>query len=151
MANIQTLSARLRAEIGDIGKSFEEQFTGDGVTKRFQLSHSPIKGISLRVYVNGVNVSTAVSVEEVNGLFQLNATPASGAIIKVSGVTYKYFTDTELGREYNLYSTVLNAPKLSEGKAQVLINTIVEQAKKLDREKLGREKYNLIKEKELDS
>jgi hypothetical protein len=96
VANIQTLSARLRAEIGDIGKSFEEQFTGDGVTKRFQLSHSPIKGLSLRVYVNGVNVSQAVSVEEVNGLFQLNVTPVSGAVIKVSGVTYKYFTDTEI-------------------------------------------------------
>ena len=70
----------------------------------------------------------------------LNKDPKAVKIFK------KYFTDTELGREYNLYSTVLNAPKLSEGKAQVLINTIVEQAKKLDREKLGREKYNLIKE-----
>jgi len=58
----------------------------------------------------------------------------------------KYFTETELGREYNLYSTVLNAPKLSESKAEILISTITEQAKKLDREKLGREKYNLIRE-----
>lgn len=58
----------------------------------------------------------------------------------------KYFTDTELGREYNLYNTVLNAPKLSESKAEMLINTIVEQAKKLNREKLDKEKYNLIKE-----
>lgn len=58
----------------------------------------------------------------------------------------KYFTNTELGKEYNLYNTVLNAPKLSEGKAEMLINTIVEQAKKLDRQKLDREKYNLIKE-----
>jgi len=58
----------------------------------------------------------------------------------------KYFTGTELGKEYNLYSTVLNSPKLNETKAEMLINTIVEQAKKLDRDKLGREKYNLIKE-----
>ena len=58
----------------------------------------------------------------------------------------KYFTNTELSKEYNLYSTVLNAPKLSENKAEMLINTIVEQAKKLDREKLNREKYNIIKE-----
>lgn len=58
----------------------------------------------------------------------------------------KFFTNTELGREYNLYNTVLNAPKLSEGKAEMLINTIVEQARKLDRQKLDKEKYNLIKE-----
>lgn len=58
----------------------------------------------------------------------------------------KYFTNTELGKEYNLYNTVLNAPKLSEGKAEMLINTIVEQAKKLDRQRLDKEKYNLIKE-----
>lgn len=58
----------------------------------------------------------------------------------------KYFTDTELGREYNLYNTIANAPKLTEAKAEVLINTVIEQAKKLDREKLEKEKYNLIKE-----
>jgi hypothetical protein len=58
----------------------------------------------------------------------------------------KFFTNTELGKEYNLYSTVLNAPKLNETKAEILITTIVEQSKKLDRVKLDREKYNLIKE-----
>ena len=58
----------------------------------------------------------------------------------------KYFTDTELGKEYNLYSTILSAPKLSEAKAEILIGTIVEQAKHLDREKLDKSKYNLIKE-----
>lgn len=58
----------------------------------------------------------------------------------------KYFTDTELGKEYNLYNTVVNAPKLNEAKAEILISTIVEQAKKLNREKLDKEKYNLIRE-----
>lgn len=58
----------------------------------------------------------------------------------------KYFTNTELGKEYNLYSSVLNSPKLNETKAEILVTTIVEQAKKLDRVKLDREKYNLIKE-----
>lgn len=58
----------------------------------------------------------------------------------------KYFTNTELGREYNLYSTILNAPRLSEGKAEVLMSTVIEQVKKLDRVKLDREKYSLIKE-----
>lgn len=58
----------------------------------------------------------------------------------------KYFINTELQKECDLYNTVLNAPMLTETKAEVLINTVVEQAKKLDREKLNREKYNLIKE-----
>lgn len=58
----------------------------------------------------------------------------------------KYFTNTELSKEYNLYNTVLNAPKLNESKAEVLVNTVIEQAKKLDREKLDKEKYNLIRE-----
>lgn len=58
----------------------------------------------------------------------------------------KFFTNTELAKEYNLYSSILNAPKLSEGKAEVLVSTIVEQAKKLDRAKLDKDKYNLIKE-----
>jgi hypothetical protein len=58
----------------------------------------------------------------------------------------KFFTNTELGKEYNLYNTVLNAPKLNETKAEMLVTTIVEQSKKLDRVKLDKEKYNLIKE-----
>ena len=49
----------------------------------------------------------------------------------------KYFIGTELQKECDLYSTVLNAPKLTEGKAEVLINTIVEQARKLDRAQIS--------------
>lgn len=96
MANIQTLANRLRAEIGDVGRSFEETFTGDGTTKRFQLAFAPLKGYTLRIYVDGVDVSSTAAIEEVSGLFQLHNTPANNSIIKVSGVTYKYFTDTEI-------------------------------------------------------
>ena len=58
----------------------------------------------------------------------------------------KYFTNTELGKEYALYSTFNTTQKLSEAKAEMYINTILEQRKKLDNNKLNREKYNLIKE-----
>ena len=51
----------------------------------------------------------------------------------------KYFTNTELSKEYNLYNTVLNAPKLTESKAELLITTITEQAKKLYRSKLDKD------------
>lgn len=70
----------------------------------------------------------------------LNKDPKAVKIFK------KYFTNTELGKEYSLYNNVLNAPKLTEGKAEMLINTIVDQAKKLNREQIGKEKYNLIRE-----
>tara|TARA_R110000868_G_scaffold394462_3_gene665823 strand:- start:1226 stop:2002 length:777 start_codon:yes stop_codon:yes gene_type:complete len=69
-----------------------------------------------------------------------NKNPISVKIFK------KYYTNSELSREYDLYNTVLNSPKLNETKAEVLVNTITEQAKKLDRVKLDVEKYNLIKE-----
>lgn len=58
----------------------------------------------------------------------------------------KYFTDTELGKEYNLYNTIINAPKLNETKAEILISTVAEQVKNLNREKISKEKYNLIRE-----
>jgi hypothetical protein len=96
VANIQTLANRLRAEIGDIGRFFDENFTGDGRTRRFQLSVSPVKGLSLKVLVNGVDVSATTAVEEVSGLFELANVAADNATIEVSGTQYKYFTDVEI-------------------------------------------------------
>jgi hypothetical protein len=58
----------------------------------------------------------------------------------------KFFTNTELGKEYNLYNTILNAPKLNETKAEILISTVLDQARKLNYERINKEKYNLIKE-----
>lgn len=58
----------------------------------------------------------------------------------------KYFTETELSKEYSLYNSFINTEKLNESKAELFINTIVEQYKKLDYEKLKKEKYNLIRE-----
>lgn len=58
----------------------------------------------------------------------------------------KHFTNTDLGKEYSLYSTFVTSPKLSEAKAEILISTILEQYKKLDHEKLNKLKFNLIKE-----
>ena len=58
----------------------------------------------------------------------------------------KYFTNTELGKEYTLYSAFSTSPKLNEVKANVLITTIVEQYRKLDHGKISKLKYNLIRE-----
>jgi hypothetical protein len=58
----------------------------------------------------------------------------------------KYFTNTELGKEYSLYNTLVTSQKLSEAKAEILISTLIEQYRKLDYEKISKLKYNLIKE-----
>ena len=46
---------------------------------------------------------------------------------KAVKILKKYFTNTELGKEYTLYNTVIASPKLSEAKADMMVNTIVEQ------------------------
>jgi hypothetical protein len=65
---------------------------------------------------------------------------------KAVKILKKYFTNTELGKEYALYSTFSTSQKLSEAKAEILISTIIEQYKKIDYEKVNKLKYNLIKE-----
>ena len=65
---------------------------------------------------------------------------------KAVKILKKYFTETELAKEYSLYNSFINTEKLNESKAELFINTIVEQYKKLDYEKLKKEKYNLIRE-----
>lgn len=69
-----------------------------------------------------------------------NKDPKAVAIIK------KYFTNTELSKEYAIYDSFINSKKLSESKAELFVSTIVEEYKKLDHEKLKRLKYSLIKE-----
>lgn len=58
----------------------------------------------------------------------------------------KYFTNTELGNEYTLYATIAKSPKLNETKSEILISTVMEQHRKLDKNKINKQKYNLIKE-----
>jgi hypothetical protein len=65
---------------------------------------------------------------------------------KAVKIVKKFFTNNELAKEHKLYHTIITAPRLSEGKAEVLVNTTVDCAKKLNKEQLLKEKYNLIKE-----
>lgn len=60
---------------------------------------------------------------------------------------HKYFREnTELGREWQLYSTLLNEKIKDEPHAERFFNVIIEARKKLDDKKLIRLKYDLIKE-----
>ena len=65
---------------------------------------------------------------------------------KAVKIVKKYFHNSEMAKEHKLYHTILTAPRLSEGKAEALVNTTVDLAKKLNKEQLLKEKYNLIKE-----
>ena len=65
---------------------------------------------------------------------------------KAVKILKKYFTNTELGKEYSLYGTFSSSPKLTESKSEILISTIIEQYNKLDHDKINKLKYNLIKE-----
>ena len=58
----------------------------------------------------------------------------------------KYFVKSELGKEYKLYEALTKSTSLTESKANVLIQTLLESSKKLNRGSLKREKYNLINE-----
>lgn len=58
----------------------------------------------------------------------------------------KYFSKSELAKEYKLYQTLIANKAISEGKAESLINTTLEIHSRLNRTALRKEKYNLIKE-----
>lgn len=58
----------------------------------------------------------------------------------------KYFVKSELGREYRLYETLLKNTALTETKASLIVSTLVESSKTLNRGAIKRQKYNLINE-----
>jgi hypothetical protein len=77
---------------------------------------------------------------------QITADTLSGVDSKATKILKKYFVKTELGREYKLYETLAKHKNLTEGKAEIVINSIVESSKNLNRGALKRQKYNIIKE-----
>lgn len=101
MATLATLSERLRYEIGDIPRSFVEEFEGDGVTKRYQLTVAPVEGSSLVIKVNGIDVSNSASVEEQTGMVILAVAPLPGAGVYITGTAFKYFTVAEIEQYVN--------------------------------------------------
>jgi hypothetical protein len=77
---------------------------------------------------------------------QITADTLSGNDSKATSILKKYFVKTELGREYKLYETLSKHKNLTEGKAEVVINSVIESSKNLNRGALKRQKYNLIQE-----
>lgn len=96
MASISTLVDRVRLELGDIGKSFVTQFVSDGSTNRFYIHYSPLDAATIFAFIDGVDVTSTVSVEESSGVIVFEEIPEEGAEITVSGTYFRYFTAAEL-------------------------------------------------------
>jgi hypothetical protein len=70
----------------------------------------------------------------------------SGVDSPAVNILKKYFANTEVGKEYKLYEAVFKSNNVNESKANAILTTVLESSKKLNRSKLRKEKYNLIKE-----
>ena len=66
---------------------------------------------------------------------------------KAVEILKEYFTGrTALVREFKLYEFVLKNRTVSQNKAESIVSTIIEVAREIDKDKLKRQKYSLIKE-----
>ena len=74
---------------------------------------------------------------------QVTADTLNGKDSASLGIIQRYFVKSELGKEYKLYETLAKNTSLTEGKANVMIQTLLEASSKLNRSSLKREKYNL--------
>jgi hypothetical protein len=77
---------------------------------------------------------------------RITADILSGVNSPAVNILKKYFANTEVGKEYKLYEAVFKSNSVNESKANAILTTVLESSKKLNRSKLRKEKYNLIKE-----
>lgn len=77
---------------------------------------------------------------------QVTADTLNGGESAALGIIKKYFVKSELSKEYKLYETLSKNTALTEGRANVMIQSLLETSKKLNRGVLRREKYSLINE-----
>jgi hypothetical protein len=77
---------------------------------------------------------------------QITTDTLDGKDSPAKDILKKYFVKTELGREYKLYETLLKRTSLTEAKANIVISTLTESSKTLNRGAIKRQKYNLISE-----
>ena len=77
---------------------------------------------------------------------QITADTLKGGDSPAIDILKEYFVKTSLGREYKLYESVLKSKVLNEGRANMVISTILESSSKFNRTSLRKQKYNLINE-----
>ena len=77
---------------------------------------------------------------------QITADTLKGSDSPAIDILKEYFVKTELGREYKLYESVMKSKVLNEGRATILISTILENSIKFNKTQLRKQKYRLINE-----
>ena len=78
---------------------------------------------------------------------QITSDTISGGNSKALFILKKYFNSkSELLKEYKIYNTLSTKKYNDENKATILVDTLIEAHSKLNKSRLRREKYNLIKE-----
>lgn len=77
---------------------------------------------------------------------QITADTLKGGDSPAIDILKEYFVKTSLGREYKLYESILKSNVLNEGRANIVITTILESSQKFNRTTLRKQKYNLINE-----
>lgn len=98
MAVLSDLVSRVRLELGDQPIQFTYTATGDGTTKDFTLECKPIDPDTLVVTVNSTPIPTPTgyTLEADIGVVHFVTAPTAGASIVITGLRYRYFTDTDI-------------------------------------------------------
>jgi hypothetical protein len=77
---------------------------------------------------------------------QVTADTLNGVTSPALNIIKSFFAKSELGKELKLYEALNKNTQLHETQANLLVSTLLESSKKLNRGILRREKYNLINE-----
>ena len=77
---------------------------------------------------------------------QITSDTLDGSNSPARKILKEYFVKTELGKEYKLYEQLSKNSKLTEAKANLILTSLLENSKHLNRGVLKRQKYNLISE-----
>jgi len=77
---------------------------------------------------------------------QITADTLKGGNSPAIDILKEYFVNTSLGKEYKLYESIIKSKVVTEGRATLVINTILEASTKFNRKSLKKQKYNLINE-----
>jgi len=98
VALLADLVSRVRLELGDQPVQFTYKATGDGTTKDFTLECKPVDPTTLLVTVDGIPVPTPsiYTLEQDIAVVHFVTAPLLNANIVITGVHYRYFTDTDI-------------------------------------------------------
>jgi hypothetical protein len=77
---------------------------------------------------------------------QITADTLKGSDSPTIDILKEFFVKTSLGKEYKLYESILKSKVLTEGRATMVVDTILEASTKFNKTSLKRQKYNLINE-----